>query len=61
MAKSLGYGKIELKVDGIEDINNYLKEFELVVAEQIANWSKSEQIQELLSMAKSNKIVVIQY
>lgn len=51
MAKSLGYGKIELKVDGIEDINSYLKEFELVVAEQIANWSKSEQIQELLSMA----------
>lgn len=51
MAKSLGYGKVELKIDGIEDISSYLKEFELVIGEQIANWSKSEQLQELISMA----------
>lgn len=51
MAKSLGYGKIELKIDGLNDINSYLKEFELTIGGQIENWSKSEQLQELLSMA----------
>ena len=51
MAKSLGYGKIELKISGISNINNYLKEFELEIGKQIVNWAESEQLQELLSMA----------
>ncbi len=51
MAKSLGYGKIELKLDGIENIENYLKAFETEITVQIENWSQSQQIQELLAMA----------
>ena len=50
MAKSLGYGKVELKIDGIE-LEEYLKAFEVEVSEQVGEWSKSEQMQELLSMA----------
>jgi CRISPR-associated protein (TIGR03986 family) len=50
MAKSLGYGKVELKIDGIA-LEEYLKAFEVEVSEQVGEWSKSEQIQELLSMA----------
>ena len=51
MAKSLGYGKIDLKLSGIENIEEYLKAFELEVSEQVGEWSQSEQIKELLSMA----------
>ncbi|MCF6331482.1 MAG: TIGR03986 family CRISPR-associated RAMP protein [Sulfurimonas sp.] len=51
MAKSLGYGKIELKVDINKDINEYLKEFELIVSQQIPNWAESEQLKELITMA----------
>jgi len=50
MAKPLGYGKIEIKIDGIE-LDEYLKAFEVEVSEQVGEWSKSEQMQELLSMA----------
>jgi CRISPR-associated protein (TIGR03986 family) len=50
MAKSLGYGKVELKIEGIADISNYLKEFELIVSEQILAWKDSVQLKELLSM-----------
>jgi CRISPR-associated protein (TIGR03986 family) len=55
MAKSLGYGKIELKLDGIKDINGYLKEFELTIGEQIQNWASSTQLTELVSMAVEQK------
>jgi hypothetical protein len=51
MAKSLGYGKIELKLDGIDDVESYLKAFELEVSGQVEGWSNSDQIKELLSMA----------
>lgn len=51
MAKSLGYGKVELKISGLNDINSYLKEFELTIEEQIQNWASSEQLKELLTMA----------
>ncbi|HHB94140.1 MAG TPA: TIGR03986 family CRISPR-associated RAMP protein, partial [Campylobacterales bacterium] len=51
MAKPLGYGKIELKIDGIDNIESYLRAFELEVTTQIEDWSKSDQIKELLSMA----------
>ena len=57
MAKSLGYGKIELKLDGIQDINSYLKEFEQILTEQIPNWATSEQLKELVSMATEQKNV----
>jgi len=51
MAKALGYGKIALKLSGIEDIETYLKAFEVELSEQVENWSESEQLKELLSMA----------
>jgi hypothetical protein len=51
LAKSLGYGKISLKVNGIENIEVYLKEFETEMSEQVEGWAESEQIKELLSMA----------
>lgn len=51
MAKSLGYGKVDIKLNGIDDITPYLKEFELVVCEQILNWQESTQLKELLTMA----------
>jgi len=50
MAKSLGYGKVELKIDGIE-LEEYLKAFEVELSEQVGEWATSEQVQELLSMA----------
>jgi len=51
MAKSLGYGKIELKLDGIKDVQEYLKEFELLVSAEIDEWSDSKQLKELVTMA----------
>jgi CRISPR-associated protein (TIGR03986 family) len=51
LAKPLGYGKIQIDLNGIDDITLYLKEFELQLGEQIENWSESEQITELLTMA----------
>ncbi|MGE3613752.1 MAG: TIGR03986 family CRISPR-associated RAMP protein [Sulfurimonas sp.] len=51
LAKSLGYGKIQVKIDGIKEIKRYLKEFELTIEEQIADWAQTMQIKELLSMA----------
>lgn len=51
MAKSLGYGKIDIKLNGIESIDKYLKEFELSISEQILDWKDSEQLKELLSMS----------
>ncbi|HHH54757.1 MAG TPA: hypothetical protein ENK91_13930, partial [Bacteroidetes bacterium] len=50
MAKSLGYGKIELKIKGI-DLTDYLKAFETEVSSTISNWAESEQVTELLTMA----------
>jgi len=50
MAKSLGYGKVELKIDGIA-LEEYLKAFEVEMSEQVSEWATSEQVQELLSMA----------
>ncbi|MFA7090820.1 MAG: TIGR03986 family CRISPR-associated RAMP protein [Arcobacteraceae bacterium] len=55
MAKSLGYGKIEIKLNGIANINSYLKEFELTIGKQISNWALSPQIEELLAMASEQK------
>jgi len=51
LAKSLGYGKIEIKIDGIENITDYLKEFELKIIEQIDNWKDTQELKELLTMA----------
>lgn len=51
MAKPLGYGKIKIALSSIENVNSYLKAFELTLGEQIPNWSESSQIKELLTMA----------
>ena len=50
LAKSLGYGKVEIKIDGLK-IEEYLKEFEANMTTQIQDWKKSVQLRELLSMA----------
>ena len=50
MAKSLGYGKVELKIDGIE-LEEFLKDFEKELTVSIPNWVESEQLTELLTMA----------
>jgi len=50
MAKPLGYGKIEVKIDGIE-LEKYLKDFESEITVSIPNWANSEQLTELISMA----------
>ena len=51
MAKSLGYGKIELRITNIEDVESYLKDFEYEVSKQIVDWRDSQQLKELLTMA----------
>ena len=51
LAKALGYGKIEIKLNVTEDITEHLKAFEVELSEQVGDWSQSEQIRELLSMA----------
>ena len=51
MAKPLGYGKIDIKIDGIENLDSYLKASELTITEQIPEWSDSPQLKELLAMA----------
>ncbi len=55
MAKSLGYGKIELKLDRVEDLESYLKVFEAEMSSNIENWSVSEELKELFSMSKEQK------
>lgn len=51
LAKSLGYGKIALQLKTNLDIQNYLKEFEFTMEEQIPEWSNLLQFKELLSMS----------
>ncbi|MEA3228709.1 MAG: TIGR03986 family CRISPR-associated RAMP protein [Campylobacterota bacterium] len=51
MAKSLGYGKITIKIDSVDDMKTYLKEFELEVTQQIEDFKDTPQLKELLSMA----------
>ena len=51
MAKSLGYGKIAVKVNGVDDLETYLKAFETEVSGQIEAWASSQQLKELLAMA----------
>jgi CRISPR-associated protein (TIGR03986 family) len=51
LAKSLGYGKISIKINNFIDIKDYLKEFEMILTKQILNWKSSISLQELLSMS----------
>jgi len=51
MAKSLGYGKIELRLNRVDNINEYLKEFETFMTSEIGDWANSVQIKELLAMS----------
>jgi len=50
LAKSLGYGKIEIALGGIE-VQPYLEAFEMMMKTEIENWNESDQIRELLTMA----------
>lgn len=54
MAKSLGYGKIDIKLEPRNlkyTQNEYLKEFENEISKHIPNWRNSEQLKELFAMA----------
>ena len=50
MAKSLGYGKIDITIDNFK-VENYLNSYEKVMTDSIKNWAISEEITELLTMA----------
>lgn len=50
MAKPLGYGKVELKIEGI-DPAEYLQAFELEMRSVDEAWDESPQVVELLTMA----------
>lgn len=51
MAKSLGYGKISLKVDGISNKEEYLKAFETEMTATVEEWAQCQQLTELITMA----------
>jgi len=51
MAKSLGYGKISIELNGVQDIESYLKAFEAQISLDIENWIETKQLKELLTMA----------
>ena len=55
MAKSLGYGKIEIKLEGVKDLNSYLKAFEVQMSTSIDDWGNSDGIKELFTMAKEQQ------
>lgn len=51
MAKSLGYGKINVALSNMQDITPYLKEYEMLMMQEISDWHASSPITELLTMA----------
>jgi len=51
MAKPLGYGKIKIDIKGVEDLESYLKSFEVMMEEIVPKWYQSNPIKELLTMA----------
>ncbi len=50
MAKALGYGKVKIETS-CENLNSYLKEFELEMNDFIENWASSKELTELISMS----------
>jgi len=50
LAKAFGYGKIKIDVKH-QNINEYLREFELLMEVNIENWIDSPQLRELFTMA----------
>lgn len=55
MAKPLGYGKIKLKVTGI-DVEEYLKDFEYFMNSELkTDWTETEQIKELIALCVVNE------
>jgi CRISPR-associated protein (TIGR03986 family) len=64
MAKSLGYGKIQIKLTSKNPIHSqgeYLKEFENEITKTISNWKSSPQLTELFAMADSSKAKALKY
>ncbi|MDQ7060883.1 MAG: TIGR03986 family CRISPR-associated RAMP protein [Sulfurimonas sp.] len=51
LAKSLGYGKIKVTVENIEEKISSVKKFEIAMMQVINDWSQSPQIMELVTMA----------
>ncbi len=50
MAKPLGYGKVKIEIS-CENLNSYLKEFELEMNDFIEDWASSKELTELISMS----------
>ena len=50
LAKSLGYGKIKVKINH-ENIDNYLKDYELAMESEVESWAQQPQLTELITMA----------
>jgi len=50
LAKAFGYGKVKIELN-VENIERYLKAFELMMSREIEDWNDSKQIRELLTMA----------
>ena len=55
LAKPLGYGKINIQVNNQVNLETYLKDFELLMSENIDKWSDSNEIKELLTMSSEQK------
>ena len=51
LAKSLGYGKITIKIKN-KNIVPYIQEFEKLMNKNISNWLNSKQLKELFTMSK---------
>jgi len=51
LAKALGYGKINLELSTVDNMQDCLKAFEVELSEQVENWADTPQLRELLSMA----------
>ena len=51
MAKSLGYGKVDITLNTDEDIQPYLKEFEMTMMQTLPRWSETKELKELFSMS----------
>ena len=51
MAKALGYGKIKIEIEGIDNIQTYIELFEKEISKKIQNWKNSSQLKELIAMA----------
>ncbi len=51
MAKSLGYGKLHIALNNSTNLIKNLKEFEMLMMQNIDNWNETQELKELFSMS----------